>query len=430
MTGKIELDAFLFGIISAAALPLGALLAFKWTPKPKVLAAMMALGAGALLAALSIDLVAESLEHGHFYPLAVGMIIGGIFFAILNSIVNGKGGFLRKTSTTHTHMSQTFNRRQKALIDRFSKVSLFRKLPPSEVHHLMPYLHRFQYRAGKVLVHEGDPGDMFFVIESGSALVMDDNKNSIVSILSANQTYGIAELLTNLTHRYTVIVKEDMHAWVINKESMDNVLRANPLLSSEIRQIVTSDLHALEAENHFDKTITERWSAEAMDHFSERGAKINATEIHAETKEHGNASMAIWLGILLDGIPESIVIGSSLLLDSSMSLSLLVGLFLSNFPEALSSSVGMLRRKMPHLKVFMMWASIMLITGIGAYAGNVFFENVSPEVYALVDGMAAGAMLTMIAQTMLPEAFHIGGSVTGLSALAGFLATLFFKVIG
>jgi zinc transporter ZupT len=48
----------------------------------------------------------------------------------------------------------------------------------------------------------------------------------------------------------------------------------------------------------------------------------------------------------------------------------------------------------------------------------------------MVDGMAAGAMLTMIAETMLPEAFHIGGSVTGLSALAGFLATLLFKVIG
>ena len=215
-----------------------------------------------------------------------------------------------------------------------------------------------------------------------------------------------------------------------SKGSMDSVLRANPLLASEIREITASNLNALKEEKHFDTVMTERWTAEALDHFSDRGATINATEIHAEVKEHGNASMAIWLGILLDGIPESIVIGSSLLLDSSMSLSLLVGLFLSNFPEALSSSVGMLKRKMPHLKVFMMWASIMLITGIGAYAGNVFFENVSPGIYALVDGMAAGAMLTMIAQTMLPEAFHIGGSVTGLSALAGFLATLFFKVIG
>jgi zinc transporter ZupT len=77
-----------------------------------------------------------------------------------------------------------------------------------------------------------------------------------------------------------------------------------------------------------------------------------------------------------------------------------------------------------------MWFSIMLLTGVGAYCGNVFFDNVSPGTYALVDGMAAGAMLTMIAQTMLPEAFHIGGSVTGLSALAGFLATLFSRMLG
>ena len=92
MTGIVSLDAFLFGIISAAALPLGAMLALKWSPKPRVLASMMAIGAGALLAALTIDLVSESMEHGHFYQLAIGMIIGGIFFVILNAIVNGRGG--------------------------------------------------------------------------------------------------------------------------------------------------------------------------------------------------------------------------------------------------------------------------------------------------------------------------------------------------
>jgi zinc transporter ZupT len=85
---------------------------------------------------------------------------------------------------------------------------------------------------------------------------------------------------------------------------------------------------------------------------------------------------------------------------------------------------------MSNLRIFAMWTSIMLMAGICAYMGNVFFENVSPVTFAIVDGMAAGAMLTMIAETMLPEAFHIGGSVTGLSALAGFLATLLFKVIG
>jgi zinc transporter ZupT len=90
----------------------------------------------------------------------------------------------------------------------------------------------------------------------------------------------------------------------------------------------------------------------------------------------------------------------------------------------------MKNQKMSNMKILLMWTSIMLVTGIGAFAGNVFFENVSHGTLALVDGMAAGAMLTMIAETMLPEAFHIGGSVTGLATLGGFLATLLFKVIG
>lgn len=430
MTGVISLDAFLFGLISAAALPLGAMLSFKWTPKPAVLASMMALGAGALLAALTIDLVAESVEHGHFYPLAAGMIIGGIFFAILNAIVNSRGGFLRKTATMLTHISKKQNRRQKKLIERLSHVSLFRKLPPPQINLLLPYLHRFSYRQGKMMVHEGDPGDLFFFIESGSAIVMDDKTNQVVRILSANETYGITELLTGKSHDYSVVVKDDMHLWIVNKEAMDNLLKLNPVLAADLRKMVTDELQQIEQKEGPDRDHARVWYEEAVNHFVDKRSSLNESDIHAEVKEHGNAAMAIWLGIMLDGIPESIVIGSSLLLESSMSLSLLAGLFLSNFPEALSSSVGMRKQKMSPLKILLMWSSIMIVTGIGAYAGNVFFENVPPGIYALIDGMAAGAMLTMIAQTMLPEAFHIGGSVTGLSALAGFLATLFFRVVG
>jgi zinc transporter ZupT len=430
MTGFLQFDAFLFGIISAVALPIGALLAFKWTPRPRVLASMMALGAGALLAALTIDLVAESMDHGHFYPLAGGMIIGGLFFALLNSIVNGKGGFLRKTATTLTHITRKQNNRQKLLYNQLSKVQFFHNLTPSQAQHLVPLLNRFKYREGKMMVHEGDPGDMFFIIDSGSAIVMDDATNNVISIISANDTYGLTELLTGKSHQYTVVVKEDMHVWAINKEKLDDVLKINPTLSEEMKKMVTENIHLLEVKNEIDEIQASEWYKEAMNHFAEKRGSISDHELHEEAKEHGNVAIAIWLGIMLDGIPESIVIGSSLLLDSSMSLSLLAGLFLSNFPEALSSSVGMKKQKLSNMKILMMWISIMLVTGIGAFAGNIFFENVSPGIYALVDGMAAGAMLTMIAETMLPEAFHIGGSVTGLSALAGFLTTLLFKVIG
>jgi zinc transporter ZupT len=220
-----------------------------------------------------------------------------------------------------------------------------------------------------------------------------------------------------------------MHVWIINKESLDQIISLNPLLATELKSLVTEKIHLLEITNVIPSEKAGEWYNEALVHFEEKKVAITQSDVNEEVKEHGNASMAIWMGIMLDGIPESIVIGSSLLLHPTMSMSLLAGLFLSNFPEALSSSVGMKKLKMSNLKILMMWTSIMIVTGLGAFFGNIFFENVSPTMFALVDGLAAGAMLTMIAETMLPEAFHIGGTVTGLSALAGFLATLLFKVL-
>jgi zinc transporter ZupT len=430
MTGIMELDALLFGIISAVSLPIGVLIAFVWTPKPKVLASLMAIGAGALLAALSIDLVATSMDKGHYYPLAIGMITGGVFFVLLNKIVDNKGGFLRKTATTLTHIHRKKSFRQKIFFKQLSKVKFFHNLSPSKAMLLIPYLNRYLYRQGKIMVHEGDPGDMFFIIESGEAIVMDDKNNNVINILKLNDTYGIVEMLSGITHNYNVVVKEDMHVWAINKEALDRIISFNPQLAREIKELVSQRIHLLEIKNEIDSTKAEIWYKEALDHFEDRKSHVSESDFHEEVGEHGNASMAIWLGMMLDGIPESLVIGSSMLVNSNVSISLIAGLFLSNLPEALSSSVGMKKQKMSNMKIMAMWLSIMIMAGICAYIGNVFFANVSPFTFAMVDGMAAGAMLTMIAETMLPEAFHIGGSVTGLSALAGFLATLLFKVIG
>jgi zinc transporter ZupT len=430
MTGIMWVDAFLFGIISAASLPIGVLIAFFWTPKPKVIASLMAIGAGALLAALTIDLVATSMDKGHYYPLAIGMITGGIFFVLLNKLVENKGGFLRKTATTLTHIYRKKSYRQKLFFKQLSKVRFFHNLSPSKAQLIIPYLNRYLYRQGKIMIHEGDPGDNFFIIEKGEAIVMDDNNNNVVNILKENDTYGIVEMLTGITHNYTVVVKKDMHVWVINKEALDRIISFNPQLAKEVKDLVTQRIHLLQIKNEIDSTKAETWYREALQHFEDKKSQVTDSDFHEEVGEHGNVSMAIWLGMMLDGIPESIVIGSSLLINSNVSVSLIAGLFLSNLPEALSSSVGMKKQKMSNMKIMAMWSSIMIVAGICSYMGNVFFANVSPVTFAVVDGMAAGAMLTMIAETMLPEAFHIGGSVTGLSALGGFLATLLFKVIG
>ena len=71
----------------------------------------------------------------------------------------------------------------------------------------------------------------------------------------------------------------------------------------------------------------------------------------------------------------------------------------------------------------------MIFTGIGAALGSVFFIGSLPASYALIQGIAAGAMLTMIAETMLPEAYFKGGSVVGISTLMGFLVAIFSKTL-
>ena len=132
------------------------------------------------------------------------------------------------------------------------------------------------------------------------------------------------------------------------------------------------------------------------------------------------APLAIWLGLLLDGIPESLVIGGT---ADALRVSFVVGIFLSNYPEALSSSVGMREQEFAWRRIGLLWGSVVLVTGLGAAIGSVVFQKASSEVFAVVEGLAAGAMLTVITQTMMPEALHRSGGLVGLAALAGFLVT-------
>jgi len=105
------------------------------------------------------------------------------------------------------------------------------------------------------------------------------------------------------------------------------------------------------------------------------------------------------------------------------------GIFLSNFPEALSSSAGMRQQHYTQGRILWMWTSLMLVSGAGACLGNLLFAEAPPYLFALIQGVAAGAMLTMVAETMLPEAYHKGGAITGMATLVGFLLAIFFKTL-
>ena len=106
---------------------------------------------------------------------------------------------------------------------------------------------------------------------------------------------------------------------------------------------------------------------------------------------------------------------------TSISVALVGGLFLANFPESMSSAVVMKKQGGRSSLIIGMWISLMIMTAVGAAMGNVFIADAPLHLRSVLEGMAAGAMLAMIAQMMLPEAFDHGGWLTGLMTVIGFL---------
>lgn len=135
--------------------------------------------------------------------------------------------------------------------------------------------------------------------------------------------------------------------------------------------------------------------------------------------------LGLWVGAVLDGIPESVAIGVSLLAGRGVSFAVLGAVFLSNLPEGLSGSVGMKKAGIPKWQILSMWAVICVLTGASSLIGYALLRGVAPHVLAATLAVAAGAILAMLADTMMPEAFHLGGNVVALATTLGFLAAFF-----
>ncbi|MBT8046777.1 MAG: cyclic nucleotide-binding domain-containing protein [Xanthomonadales bacterium] len=431
--------AFLFGGLSAASLPLGAAVGIWLNPSLRLTAAVMAFGAGALLCALTLELVVPALAHfpddpfESFKWMAIGAMTGCLLFIGLDRALSEMGGYLRKHSTIAHRLKHSKKKHYRKILDKLSVLDVMLALPPDEIKRVVSDIEKRVFKSGELICHEEDPCDALFLIESGKVMIHPHEANEKagrISLLNKGDAFGEMALVTGVPAIKRAEAVEDTVLWEVHKDDFNEVVAVSPGLRHKLGRLAAH--HRGESNNDIQRHHSEAWLAAASHNLeSELGKPTEAEIISAARVEKGgsNVAVAIWLGIALDGIPESLVIGGSMT-GASVSVALVGGLFLANFPESMSSASVMKKQGSSSFNVIAMWVSLMLMTAVGAALGHLFIADAPHHLKAMLEGMAAGAMLAMIAQTMLPEAFEHGGWLTGLMTVVGFLAAIMMGTLG
>ncbi|MEV0458601.1 ZIP family metal transporter [Catellatospora methionotrophica] len=133
-----------------------------------------------------------------------------------------------------------------------------------------------------------------------------------------------------------------------------------------------------------------------------------------------SAERSLVIGTLLDGVPESMVLGIGVAMGGEVAVAFLVAVFVSNLPESIGATAAMREHGHTRAQTYRMWWLIVAVSALAAAIGFLLYHVVPRADGGYVEAFAAGAVLTMLADSMIPEAYRQGGKATGLLAVLGF----------
>jgi zinc transporter, ZIP family len=148
-----------------------------------------------------------------------------------------------------------------------------------------------------------------------------------------------------------------------------------------------------------------------------------------EASHKSNLVVPMLLGIILDGIPESIVIGLGIFEGGKVSLAMLVAVFISNLPEAIAGTTGMKAGGWKNKKIIMLWIFIAFVCAVSSIAGYSLFSSASAQWLSFIQAFAGGAILMVLANSMIPESYEHGGKLTGIFTVLGFFVSVSMVIL-
>jgi zinc transporter, ZIP family len=154
------------------------------------------------------------------------------------------------------------------------------------------------------------------------------------------------------------------------------------------------------------------------DRIVDKGGGGDRQDLDAEQNEGSGAAM--FIGALLDGVPEAFILGITLTAGGGISIAFVTAVFVSNIPQGIAGTNSLKAAGYTDRHVFRMWTGLLIATALTAALGFLVADKVAHGgLYA--EGFAAGAVLTMLADSMMPEAFEHGGKQVGLITVVGYL---------
>ncbi|MCX6346785.1 MAG: ZIP family metal transporter [Actinobacteria bacterium] len=158
------------------------------------------------------------------------------------------------------------------------------------------------------------------------------------------------------------------------------------------------------------------------------GGRNHKKKKHFKSVRETNGK-AIILGASLDGIPESIALGLSLLEKNGIGLLMLAAIFLSNLPESISSIDDLRKEGFSTKKIYFMWSIVSIGSIVAAILSYIFLKNINLNMRGIIESFASGAILAMLADSMMPEAYEEGGYLIGFLTMLGFLTAFILSKI-
>ena len=278
---------------------------------------------------------------------------GGVIFAVFDRALAERGGFLRKTSTAISHVTRSRARRRREMLKDLCAVPLLRLLPAAQIGLLVDDVHGRSYAGGERLFSEAESADGLHFVRHGEVEL--ERGGAPVRRIGAGGILGELALVADIPRPVTARADGPVDTYELRRSDVERWRRACPEFDAGVRELAREHLSEIAERDAARGEEERRWGESAIAALATGAEVPTPAEMRAMAEEHEGSPLAIWLGLLIDGIPESIVIGASLLTLVTASLgaagdvvfsevvpyTLIAGLFLSNFPEALSSSVGM-----------------------------------------------------------------------------------------